>query len=181
MTFVRRSATTDGVVSERPSRTLMRPLFSATKIRPSGANWSTVGFTNPDQATLSVKLAGTVPAATGVTNGALGSAAMATSMAITVDHRRRSRLALARPDARPRRAVIRTWLTLSPPSPLDPSAALAGPHPPRQGRDTNTRFGGDGMTSPGLAAGSGAGAFLFLHPADGREVVVRENDVARAH
>ena len=43
-TFVRRSANTVGVVSERLSKTLISPLFSATKTRPSEAKRTTVGF-----------------------------------------------------------------------------------------------------------------------------------------
>jgi hypothetical protein len=35
---VRRSANTVGVVSSRLSKTLMRPLFSATNTRPPGVN-----------------------------------------------------------------------------------------------------------------------------------------------
>ena len=36
-----------GVGSSKLSKTLMRPLFSATKTRPSEANWTTVGWAKP--------------------------------------------------------------------------------------------------------------------------------------
>ena len=45
--LVRRSAKTVGVVSVRLSNTLMMPLFSATKTRPSGAKCTEVGFVRP--------------------------------------------------------------------------------------------------------------------------------------
>ena len=46
-TWVRRSANTVGVVSDRLSKTLMSPLFSATKTRPSGENRTAVGWVSP--------------------------------------------------------------------------------------------------------------------------------------
>ena len=45
--LVRRSAKVVGVVSERLSKTLIRPLFSATKIRPSGENRKVMGLVSP--------------------------------------------------------------------------------------------------------------------------------------
>jgi hypothetical protein len=57
-----RSAKTVGVVSVRLSKTLIRPLFSATKTRPSEANRMAVGFVSPLKTTLSWKLAGRVDA-----------------------------------------------------------------------------------------------------------------------
>ena len=59
-TWVRRSAKTVGVVSERLSKTLISPLFSPTKIRPSEANWMTIGFTSPLNTTLSTNPVGTL-------------------------------------------------------------------------------------------------------------------------
>ena len=47
-----------GVVSARLSNTLMRPLFSATKTRPSGAKRTTVGWVKPLKATVSWKTPG---------------------------------------------------------------------------------------------------------------------------
>ena len=61
-TFVRRSAKTVGVVSERLSKTLMSPLFSATNTRPSEANRITVGLVSPLKTVVSTKPAGTTPA-----------------------------------------------------------------------------------------------------------------------
>src|SRR5262245_31217527 len=51
LTCVTRSAKTTGEVSFTPAKTLMSPLFSATKIRPSDANYVTVGLTSPASAT----------------------------------------------------------------------------------------------------------------------------------
>ena len=42
-----RSAKSVGVVSVRLSKTLIRPFFSATKIRPSGEKRRAVGFESP--------------------------------------------------------------------------------------------------------------------------------------
>ncbi len=50
---MRRSAKTVGVVAERLLNTLMRPLFSATKTRPSDAKRTAVGLTSPLSATVS--------------------------------------------------------------------------------------------------------------------------------
>jgi hypothetical protein len=61
-TCVRRSAQTVGVGSPRPSKTLIRPLFSATNTLPSGANLTTVGLVSPLNAVVSWNPAGTVPA-----------------------------------------------------------------------------------------------------------------------
>ena len=61
-TWVRRSAQIVGVGSPRPSKTLIRPLFSATNTLPSGANLTTVGLVSPLNAVVSWKPAGTVPA-----------------------------------------------------------------------------------------------------------------------
>ena len=44
---MRRSANTVGVVSVRLSKTLMRPLFSATNTRPSGEKRTAVGWVSP--------------------------------------------------------------------------------------------------------------------------------------
>src|SRR4029453_1051961 len=46
-TLARRSAKTVGLGSDRLSKTLMMPLFSATNTRPSDANWTTIGLTSP--------------------------------------------------------------------------------------------------------------------------------------
>ena len=54
-TLVRRSAKVVGVVSLRLSKTLIRPLFSATKTRPSDANSTWVGFVSPLKTTFSWK------------------------------------------------------------------------------------------------------------------------------
>src|SRR4029078_7298593 len=58
MTFGVRTLKTDGVGSERLSKTLMTPLFSATKTRPSAANRISVGLTRPDQTADSWNAAG---------------------------------------------------------------------------------------------------------------------------
>ena len=47
-----------GVVSVRLSKTLIVPRFSATKIRPSGENWMTDGWTSPLRAAWSWKPVG---------------------------------------------------------------------------------------------------------------------------
>ena len=44
-----------GVVSPRPSKTLIPPGFSATKIRPSGAKRTAVGASRPLKAVVSWK------------------------------------------------------------------------------------------------------------------------------
>ena len=48
-----------GVVSVRLSKTLIVPRFSATKIRPSGENWMTDGWTSPLRTAWSWKPVGT--------------------------------------------------------------------------------------------------------------------------
>jgi len=58
---LRTSATTVGVVADRLGKTLRRPLFSATKTRPSGANRTLVGNVKPWNATVSEKPTGTAP------------------------------------------------------------------------------------------------------------------------
>jgi hypothetical protein len=60
---VRRSANTVAVVSVSESRTLTRPLFSAMKTLPSGANETEVGAVRPPMAGVSVKPVGTAAAA----------------------------------------------------------------------------------------------------------------------
>src|SRR6185312_5140894 len=55
-----RSAKVAGSVSSSPSNTLITPLFSATKTRPSLANRSVVGLSRPLMATVSWKPEGTV-------------------------------------------------------------------------------------------------------------------------
>mgnify|MGYP003694108123 CR=1 FL=1 len=50
-TLVRRSAKTVGVGSPSPLKTLISPLFSATKMRPSDAKRTTVGLFRPETAT----------------------------------------------------------------------------------------------------------------------------------
>src|SRR5215210_4755648 len=52
-TFVLRSAKVVGVGSESPSNTLIRPLFSATKTRPSSENSTFVGLERPPSTTSS--------------------------------------------------------------------------------------------------------------------------------
>jgi hypothetical protein len=52
---VRRSAKVVGVVSARPWKSLMRPFFSATNTRPSGAKASDVGRSSPSIAASSWK------------------------------------------------------------------------------------------------------------------------------
>jgi hypothetical protein len=49
--LVRKSANRLGVESVRLSNTRIRPLFSATKTRPSDANWIAVGFRSPPSTT----------------------------------------------------------------------------------------------------------------------------------
>ena len=44
-----------GVVSERPLKTLIKPLFSATNTRPSGENRTAVGAFRPLNTVASVK------------------------------------------------------------------------------------------------------------------------------
>ncbi len=61
----RRFANTVGVVSERLSKTLITPLFSATKTRPSEAKRTTVGLVRPLKATVSWKPLGTAALADG--------------------------------------------------------------------------------------------------------------------
>jgi hypothetical protein len=51
-----------GVVAERLAKTLMSPLFSVTKTRPSGEKWTEVGPTNPEKTTDSENPAGKVAA-----------------------------------------------------------------------------------------------------------------------
>ena len=51
----RRSAKTVGVVADTLAKTLMSPLFSATKTRPSAANWKAVGWTSPPKTSASWK------------------------------------------------------------------------------------------------------------------------------
>ena len=53
-----------GAESDRLSNTLMMPLFSATKTRPSGENRTAVGLFNPLSTTSSTKPRGNVPCAT---------------------------------------------------------------------------------------------------------------------
>jgi hypothetical protein len=60
---VRRSANTSGDGSDKLSKTLISPRFSATKIRPSAANWTAVGLVRPLRATVSRKPGGSVAAA----------------------------------------------------------------------------------------------------------------------
>jgi ribosomal protein S7 len=50
------------VVAERLAKTLMRPLFSATKTRPSGEKRTAVGNVNPEKTTDSENPAGKVAA-----------------------------------------------------------------------------------------------------------------------
>ena len=64
-TCVRRSAKTVGVVSVRLSKTLMRPLFSATKTRPSGEKRTAVGWVSPLKTISSWKPGGNDAAAAG--------------------------------------------------------------------------------------------------------------------
>src|SRR5215216_1640146 len=52
-TLVRRSANVVGVVSAMLSNTLMRPLFSATKTRPSEAKRKVVGSVSPEKTVVS--------------------------------------------------------------------------------------------------------------------------------
>ena len=47
-TWVRRSAKTSGCVSDSESNTLISPLFSATKTRPSEAKRTAVGLVSPE-------------------------------------------------------------------------------------------------------------------------------------
>ena len=61
-TLVRRSAKIVGVGSVRSSKTLMRPLFSATNTRPSLANRTAVGCSSPAKTTDSSKPLGSVTA-----------------------------------------------------------------------------------------------------------------------
>jgi hypothetical protein len=53
-----------GEVAERLEKTLMRPLFSATKTRPSGEKRTTVGFDNPEKTTDSENPGGNVAPST---------------------------------------------------------------------------------------------------------------------
>ena len=64
-TWVLRSANVVGVASDRLSKTLIRPLFSAMKTRPSEAKRTTMGFVSPEKATDSLKPAGSVAARAG--------------------------------------------------------------------------------------------------------------------
>src|SRR5919202_4499297 len=68
-TLVRRSAKIVGVVSERLSKTLIKPLFSATKTRPSLENLTVVGWVRPLITVDSVKPEGSVDAASAATGG----------------------------------------------------------------------------------------------------------------
>ena len=61
---VLKSAQIVGVGSARLSNTLIRPAFSATKTRPSGAKLIAVGSVRPLQTTDSVKPGGAAAAAT---------------------------------------------------------------------------------------------------------------------
>jgi hypothetical protein len=63
-TFTRRSAKIVGVVAVRLANTLITPLFSATKTRPSGEKRIEVGLSRPEKTTVSWKPLGTA-AATG--------------------------------------------------------------------------------------------------------------------
>jgi hypothetical protein len=51
-----------GVVAERLAKTLMSPLFSVTKTRPSGEKRTDVGCVNPERTTDSENPAGKVAA-----------------------------------------------------------------------------------------------------------------------
>jgi hypothetical protein len=62
---VLRSTATVGVWSARLSKTFTRPLFSATKTRPSGAKRIAVGFVRPENATSSWKPFGSASAGEG--------------------------------------------------------------------------------------------------------------------
>src|SRR5215216_620655 len=62
-TRVRKSAHTVGVGSAMLSNTRIRPAFSATKTRPSGAQRIDVGFVKPDLTTESVTEGGSAAAA----------------------------------------------------------------------------------------------------------------------
>ena len=55
---VLRSVKSDGVVSKTLSKTLMTPLFSATKTRPSEAKRTTVGLVSPLKTVVSSNPAG---------------------------------------------------------------------------------------------------------------------------
>jgi hypothetical protein len=55
-----------GVVAERLAKTLMSPLFSVTKTRPSGEKRTDVGCVNPERTTDSENPAGKVAAETGL-------------------------------------------------------------------------------------------------------------------
>ena len=68
-TFVVRPLNTVGVGSARLSKTLIVPLFSATKTRPSAANRIAVGLTRPDQTVVSWNPAGMAASTAGSVAG----------------------------------------------------------------------------------------------------------------
>ena len=80
-TWVRRSANVVGVVSESDEKTLISPLFSATKTRPSAAKRTTVGLVRPLNEVVSANPAGSVLAAAGPLRHAAALAASAIAIA----------------------------------------------------------------------------------------------------
>ncbi len=77
-----------GVASFRLSNTLMIPLFSATKTRPSAAKRTAVGLVRPLKTTASWKPAGTVPASAGCAPANETPNASTPSAAVTRNRRR---------------------------------------------------------------------------------------------
>ena len=76
-TWVRRSAKTVGLLSDNESKTLIKPLFSPTKTRPSAAKATVVGSTSPEIATWSENPLGGTPLATVGADTATASVALA--------------------------------------------------------------------------------------------------------
>src|SRR5215203_6965899 len=87
-TCVRRSAKVVGVVSENDEKTLISPLFSATKTRPSAEKRTTVGFVRPLNAVVSTKPLGSALAVAGPARQAAARTAT-TTVAATPDLRGR--------------------------------------------------------------------------------------------
>ena len=81
---MRRSAKVVGVVSLSDAKTLISPLFSATKTRPSAANRTTVGLVRPLMGVVSAKPAGSVLALADPAGQATASASATTTMAVAV-------------------------------------------------------------------------------------------------
>ena len=107
-----------GFVSVRLWKTLITPFFWPTKIRPSDANCSTVGFVSPLSATESRNPVGSVDAAAGAGPACVMSAVPSTIAAVMISLRARvppAKCRMSTPDCQTRwripgaSRVVATW------------------------------------------------------------------------